>query len=171
VAYADPPYPGTARRYYQHEDTYAGEVDHRALIRRLEARYPDGWALSTSGDALREVLPLCPKGAHVAPWVKPYGVSRKTLGLQVAWEPLIIVRGRVAPPGLRDWLYAMPARRGGALAGRKPLAFAAFLFGALGLQPGDTLDDLFPGTGIISRAWNEASRLEERRIAHAGETR
>jgi len=30
VAYADPPYPGKARRYYGREPTYAGEVRLRA---------------------------------------------------------------------------------------------------------------------------------------------
>jgi hypothetical protein len=29
------------------------------------------------------------------------------------------------------------------------------LFDALGMMPGDELDDLFPGTGIVSRAWAE----------------
>jgi hypothetical protein len=42
--------------------------------------------------------------------------------------------------------------------GRKPLAFCAFLFEQLGMLPGDELADLFPGTGIVSRAWAELSR-------------
>lgn len=37
--------------------------------------------------------------------------------------------------------------------GRKPIAFAAWLFGLLGAVPGDELADLFPGTGVIGRAW------------------
>jgi hypothetical protein len=59
---------------------------------------------------------------------------------------------------LRDWLRAQPARNGGNLPGRKPLAFCAFLFAALGMIPGDELIDLFPGTGIVSRAWKNLSR-------------
>ena len=39
--------------------------------------------------------------------------------------------------------------------GRKPIAFAAWLFALLGAQPSDVLDDLYPGTGIIGRAWEE----------------
>lgn len=54
-AYADPAYPGRARRYYG-----MPEVDHRELIARLEQITPAGWALSTSEDALRWLLPLCP---------------------------------------------------------------------------------------------------------------
>lgn len=160
VAYADPPYPGRARLYAD-QDSYGGEVDHEALIARLEDEYPDGWALSTAADCLRWILPLCPPEAHVCPWVKPIGVPPATYGLHYTWEPLIVVRGRQVQPGMRDWLLAQPARHGGDLIGRKPIAFAAHLFDALGLRPGDTLDDLYPGTGIIARAWAEASRTPE----------
>ena len=54
VAYADPPYPGCAHLYRGHAD-YAGEVDHKELIDRLEAEY-DGWILHTSSVALGHVL-------------------------------------------------------------------------------------------------------------------
>lgn len=165
-AYADPPYPGTSARYYRNEPSFAGEVDHAALIERLTSGGYLGWALSTSEAALRAVLPLCPSGARVCPWVKPHGVSARSRGLHNAWEPLIVVGGRQQPPGRRDWLRAMPARRGGTLPGRKPLAFCVFLFEALGMVPGDSLDDLFPGTGVVARAWaavqaGKASLLED----------
>jgi hypothetical protein len=57
LACADPPYLGKARLYRDHPD-YGGEVDHAALIERLAAY--DGWALSTSAEALPAVLALCP---------------------------------------------------------------------------------------------------------------
>lgn len=156
-AYADPPYPGLAARYYSDQPTYAGEVDHRALVQRLEASGYAGWALSTSAAALSDVLPLCPRGARVAAWVKPIGVSRKNAGLSNVWEPLIVVRGRARPPGVRDFLIAQPARGGGTLPGRKPIAFCAWLFDLLGMLPGDRLDDLFPGTGVVTNAWRAVS--------------
>lgn len=149
-AYADPPYPGRAQRYYGRE-----EVDHRELIAQLEELAPAGWALSTSEDALRQVLPLCPVGARVCPWVKPIAPAPRTAGLHNTWEPLIIVRGRQRPPGRRDWLRAQPARGGGELPGRKPLAFCAWLFECLGMVPG--VIDLFPGTGVVGRAWAQVS--------------
>lgn len=155
--YADPPYPRKAAKCYKDQPTFAGEVDHAALIASLVDRY-DGWALSTGAYALREVLPLCPAGVRVCAWIKPIGVSSLTYGLHNTWEPLIVVPGRKLRPGKRDWLYAQPAKRGGNLIGRKPLAFCSFLFDALGMVPGDSLDDLFPGTGIVSRAWREVSR-------------
>ena len=156
-AYADPPYPGLAARYYGREPTFAGEVDHRALIASLIAAGYAGWALSTSAKALRDLLPLCPAGARVAAWVKPIGVPTATRGIHSTWEPVIVVGGRQRPPGVRDWLRAMPARHGGELMGRKPLAFCAWIFDLLGMAPGDELVDVFPGTGVVSRAWAELS--------------
>jgi len=159
--YADPPYPGLANRYYGDQPTYAGEVDHAELIASLEASGYHGWALSTSAKALRDVLPLCPPPpeSRVCPWVKPIGAAPLTYGPHNTWEPLIVVRGRKLRPGFRDWLSAAPARGGGTLPGRKPIAFCAFLFQQLGMLPGDELVDLFPGTGVVSRAWAELGRL------------
>jgi hypothetical protein len=165
MAYADPPYPGFAAKLYRSDPSYAGEVDHAALVASLLERY-DGWALSTGAYALRDILPLCPATARVCAWVKPIGASSNTYGIHNTWEPVIVVAGRSLRPGKRDWLAAQPARKGGELPGRKPLAFCAWLFDLLGLQPGDTLDDLFPGTGIVTRAWLEVSR---RGVADAGQ--
>lgn len=162
-AYADPPYPGKALRYYAKEPSFAGEVDLEELIPRL--RTFDGWALSTSAEALQDVLPLCPPGVRICPWVKPIGAPSRTRGLHNAWEPLLVWPGRKLEPGKRDWLRAQPARGGGTLTGRKPLAFCAFLFEALGMQPGDELEDLFPGTGIVGRAWSEIGRSHQVRDA------
>lgn len=157
LAYADPPYPGMSRKYYRDEPTYAGEVDHGRLL--LELATYDGWALSTSEKALRDLLPLCPPGVRVCPWVKPNGVSRKARGPFNTWEPLIVMPARLRRPAFRDWLRAKPARGGGKLPGRKPIAFCAWLFQLLGAGPRDTFADLFPGSGIVSRCWREHVRM------------
>lgn len=146
VAYADPPYPGRAWRFYRNE-----EVDHAALIRELEGF--DGWALSTAADALRELLPLCPPTVRVCAWVKPIGAAPRTRGIHNCWEPLLVKPARALRPGRRDWLEAQPARGNGELPGRKPLAFCLWLFQVLGLAAGDSLTELFPGTAIVSRVW------------------
>lgn len=153
--YADPPYPGLARKYYGREDSYGGEVDHAALVTSLRTSGYDGWALSTSSKALRDVLPLCPEEAEVAAWVKPTSGNRTRRN---HWEAVIVVRGRASPPGSSDVLFAQPARGGGTLMGRKPLAFCAWLFDLLGMRAGDELVDLFPGTGVVARAWAEVCR-------------
>ena len=90
LAYADPPYPGRARLYRDHPD-YGGEVDHPALLARL-AEY-DGWALSTSAEALPAVLALCPPGVRVAAWHRGERPTRSRWPLH-AWEPVIYHGGR-----------------------------------------------------------------------------
>lgn len=158
--YADPPYPGLSKRYYGREATYAGEVDHAALIASLEASKYAGWALSTWARALREVLPLCPPTARVCAWMKPHGIpAKRSRGMHNVWEALIVVTSRRLRPAVPDALRALPARGGGELPGRKPLAFAAWLFECLGMRPGDELVDLYPGTGVIGRAWASLSSM------------
>lgn len=166
IGYADPPYPGLAARYYRHELDYRGEVDHQALIRELEASY-DGWALSTSARALRKLLPLCPEHVRVCAWTKPHAASPATYGPHNCWEPLLVKPARHLRPGVRDWLSALPARGGGRLPGRKPIAFCAWLFALLGMRAGDELVDIFPGTGVVGRAWVELSSVDGRRVAVA----
>lgn len=151
-----------AARFYRGEPDYAGEVDHIILIGTLVEHY-DGWALSTSQSTLGYVLSLVDGVAQdrrrpvvrVAAWVKPIGASPLTYGPHNCWEPVIYQPARLLRPGVRDWLAAQPARRGGTLPGRKPIAFCAWLFALLGMQPGDELVDLFPGTGVVARSWRE----------------
>jgi len=113
-----------------------------------------GWALSTSAKTLHQVLPLCPSEARVVAWVKPIGVSSLTYGMHNTWEPVIIYGGRQRRPGIRDWFSAQPAKLGGHdLMGRKPDTFCQEVFNRLGMQPGDVLDDLFPGSGAVMRSW------------------
>ncbi|MFG6277949.1 hypothetical protein [Microbacterium sp. 5K110] len=92
LAYADPPYPGKSRRYYGSHPDYAGEVDHTRLIEQLSDGY-DGWALSTSAEALQSVLAMCPAGSRVAVWVRGERPTRSAGPLN-AWEPVIYWGGR-----------------------------------------------------------------------------
>lgn len=160
LAYADPPYVGKAKRYYGDQPTYAGEVDHVALLTQLEQRRLDGrlagYALSCSSDSLqRHVLPYVPAEHWIGAWGKlPNRVPAETYGRHVRWEALVVVGGRKRRPGVSDLLLATPARLGGeTLPGRKPIAFCVWLFEALGMLPGDELEDLFPGTGVVTRCW------------------
>jgi hypothetical protein len=155
-AYADPPYPGCAH-YYLKENPNACEVDHQALIDRLVAEYPDGWALSTSAPALQSVLALCPPGVRVSPWVKPFASFKPNVNPAYAWEPVIWSggrrRGRDAPT-VRDWVSCnITLQRG--LTGAKPAPFCWWLFELLGMKTGDEFHDLFPGTGGVSEAWRQ----------------
>lgn len=95
LAYADPPYIGMSRRYYENHPDYAGEVDHADLIRRLSIDY-DGWALSLSAASLQPVLALCPPGVRVAAWHRGERPTRSSAPLN-AWEPVIYFGGRLDP--------------------------------------------------------------------------
>lgn len=154
-AYADPPYIGQARKHYGGEDTYAGEVDHADLIQRMVSEYPDGWALSCSSPTLRQILPMCPPDVRVAAWVKPFASFKPNVNPAYAWEPVIFRGGRKRDRKamtVRDWFSCnITLRRG--LSGVKPEPFAFWLFDLLGMEPGDELVDLFPGSGGVTKAW------------------
>lgn len=55
---------------------------------------------------------------------------------------------------MRDWISANVLLRVGTH-GAKPDAFCWWLFDLLGLEPGDALDDLYPGSGRVTAAWRE----------------
>jgi hypothetical protein len=139
-------------------------VVEAVLVARLIAEYPDGWALSTSSTALREIWNLCPD-ARVAVWTKGFAAF-KNQRITFAWEPVLyMARGGVAEPEIgsfvRDWVSAMPpvfAGRGLGTHGQKPEEFCFWLFDLLGCRPGDELHDLFPGSGAVSAAWERWQR-------------
>jgi hypothetical protein len=155
-AYADPPYPGQSAKHYADHPDYAGEVDHRELLDRLVGYY--GWWLHTSSVALRDVLRWCPPGVRVMAWVKPFAAYKRNIKVAYAWEPVIVWGGRPATPNrieglpMRDFIAEpMTVKRG--LVGAKPERLCWWLFEVLGCELDDQLDDLFPGTGAVTRAW------------------
>ena len=160
LAYADPPYPGKARIYRDHPD-FAGEVDHTDLLLQLTGY--DGWALSTSAEALPAVLAeasrLEARRIRVAPWIKPRPVPHPSARLLNAWEPVLFVPARELPggPQVVDVLAGVASRRRStlprAVVGMKPPAFCAWVFDLMGARPGDSLNDLFPGSGIVAWSW------------------
>jgi hypothetical protein len=152
-AYADPPYFNQGVRLYgdRHPDAaiYDTLDGHRALIERLCAEYPDGWAMSASSPSLRTILPMCPELARVMAWVKPFASFKPGVGVAYAWEPVIVMGGRKRTRDqetVRDWLAANITMQRG-FPGAKPLAFAHWIMDVLNVQPGDTMDDLFRGSG------------------------
>lgn len=57
-AYADPPYPGQARKHYGSHPDFGGEVDHSDLIAQLERDYDVPRNARRHRDATHEELPL-----------------------------------------------------------------------------------------------------------------
>lgn len=162
LAYADPPYLGCCKLYdHHHPDGLCwDDLDtYRALLGRLGAEYPDGWALSCHTPSLRHLLPLCPEDVRVAAWVKPFHAYKKGVRPAYAWEPILYRGGRNAnhpPPEKggkattpKDFLAANIMLKKG-LTGAKPPTVCAWVLDLLGHIPGlDTMDDLYPGTGVM----------------------
>lgn len=167
LAYADPPYVGRARRYYGREASFAGEVDHSELLSRL-ATY-DGWALSCAADSIPRLLATVAEvlrdasrvdRVRLAIWHRrrpPHPHARRLS----AYEGLIYSPARFVVPGstrpITDVLLGVESRPRptlpGSIIGMKPPAFCVWVFQLLGALPGDDLADLFPGSGMVSRAW------------------
>ena len=160
-AYADPPYLGMGAKHYSRHHENAADCDdpawHRSLIVRLQDEYPDGWALSCASTNLAVLLPMCPQGVRVAAWVKPFASFKPNVNPAYAWEPVLFCGGRKATrkdPTIRDWHSENITLRKG-LAGAKPPGFALWVLQLLHVRSdlGDTIDDLFPGTGSVLAAW------------------
>ena len=112
------------------------------------------------------MLALCPPGVRVAAWHKGERVTCSRYPLS-AWEPVIYHGGRQLPGQRRADSIACGvtpvSTRPGHIIGAKPAAVCRWIFALLGAGPGDTLDDLYRGSGAVSRAWaayrsSEASR-------------
>lgn len=156
VAIADPPYIDQAKRHYADDPSGipAAEVDHAELLPRLCRDY-DAWALCLSSPSLKQILPLCPDDVRVGAWVKPFAFFKPNVNPGYAWEPVIFRGGRKLGrevDTVRDWVSANVTMQKGTH-GAKPPAFCYWLFEFLGLEPADTLHDLYPGSGAVTLAW------------------
>lgn len=178
LAIADPPYPpfvglgGTKRRasrWYgdrqlaatdQPADLHpdAGEWDmparHRLLLEQCMDEF-DGFAIATSWDGIGAYSPL-PVGMHVMVWVKPNAMPSSGR-VHNKWEPVLLFAPR-ARRSSRGGVGVVPdvliePKRNDGFAGAKPEAWTHWLLEAMTYDPDtDTVADLFPGSGSVSRA-------------------
>lgn len=168
-AYADPPYFGCGKARYGHQHAEAAKWDdkqtHAELVNRLVTEYPDGWAMSCNSKDLRWLLPMCPEESRVGAWVKTWHQIRPT-STQWAWESVIWCGGRKDPkrnPMVRDWHKCNVALQRGVV-GAKPESFCRWILDILCAEKHDTIDDLFPGSGAVTRsidAWKTERTLWE----------
>lgn len=135
-----------------------------SLVDRL--RKYDGWALSTSADSLRKLLPSLPAIARIAVWVRRYIPTRSARAIN-AWEPLIYKPIRPLSTWKAQTVIDVLNYRGryraypGALVGMKPPQFAVWMFGLVAARSYDAFDDLYPGSGAVSRAWKRYKVLSD----------
>ena len=157
-AYADPPYLGWAKSFYGDLHEEAAKWDdpqtHVELVEMLMDEYKDGWALSCHTAALSFYLPLMPSETRVCAWTKTMFNIRNNVTVNYSWEPVLLYGGRKEQnrrPFVKDTCVGPRAMKQG-LRGSKPGYFNDWVLDLLNYQPGDQLDDLFPGTGGMSAA-------------------
>lgn len=158
LALADPPYLGQGRQHYGHQHPDASDADtpawHLELLARLLADY-DGWALFTHQRGLRTYLPACPDAVRIGAWVKPWHQGPPTR-IAYAWEPLLYLTpaGRRQPGTghhMADYVSANITRERGVI-GAKPDRVTRWALDLMGYdQDTDTVHDLFPGSGAMTR--------------------
>lgn len=156
-AFADPPYPGQAKKHYGTHPDYAGEVDHRALVEQL-ATY-DGWALSTAMKSFVSVAKLLPDDILTLAWIKPIAPPMGD-HRHYSWEPVFLRPVRRPGPGyvkshliLSPPMFTFRPKPDSHVIGEKPEGFAHWVFENAGLVADDVMVDLFPGSGAVGRAW------------------
>ena len=156
VAYADPPLPGVRLGvFYQNK---AGSITPRSS-RSCVADFPDGWALSTSAKALRDLAPaLSAERARLRLGEAASRARAEHGHPQHVGAADRRRRGASSGPACAIGSRRSPRGTAASFPGRKPLAFIAWLFACLGVLPGDNLFDKYPGTGIVSRAFAQLLR-------------
>jgi len=110
----------------------------------------------TSGN-LKDLAPFLPKESRIAAWAKPFAIFKPNVNPAYTWEPVIFMGGRKGDrtrQTVKDHLICNITLKKG-LTGAKPEAFCRWILQLLGYQEGDTLDDLFPGTGIMAEILKE----------------
>ena len=163
LGYADPPYPGCAHLYKDHPD-FDGEVDHAQLVERLEDEF-DGWVLHTHVAGLRmmereRILPE--DDIRICQWVKPFAAFKRNVSVAFAHEPVVIKAARKPVVSkrlvMRDWIDCPITMKKG-LTGVKPEKVCHWAFELMGARPEDSLHDLYPGTGAVTKAWRTWGQL------------
>jgi hypothetical protein len=177
LAIADPPYPpfvgsggrkNRASRWYGkgqrsrtdcppdfHPDAHEWDspARHRQLLLDLLREY-DGFAIATSPDGLAAYGEL-PAAARVLVWVKP-NAQPGSHRIRSMWEAVILYppagrRSNRGGVGATPDVLVAPAPRG--FRGEKPTEWVEWVLAALTHDPAnDVVDDLFPGSGAVTRA-------------------
>jgi hypothetical protein len=161
IGYADPPYLGCGKLYAAHHPNaldWDRSTAHDELVEMLEGTY-DGWVihLSATPESMACYAPIAERtGARWCSWVKGFAAFKKNVSVAYAWEPVLIKPARKPVVSkrlvMRDWIQESITLRKG-LTGAKPEAVCHWAFELVGARPDDDLDDLFPGTGAVGKAW------------------
>lgn len=173
-AIADPPYLGRAHRWYgiggrakgmgkgkadDHPEAYKWDAPemHLKLAADLMVEY-DGFAIACTPHSLSTYLSIIPthseNGIKLLSWVKPASMPTGSRITQ-SWEAVIVKvpkerKGRGTGKQMVDYLICRAPRKG--FAGSKPIEWTNWVMDAMGVMDGDTVDDLFNGSGSVAAA-------------------
>lgn len=158
VAFADPPYENESKQHYGWHKDFQGEVDYTVLTERLCKEYAN-WIMCMKVSTLPKIaMKLDADGVkyRIGVWCKTNSVFKKNVNPVYSWEPVIFVGGRRLPKDhgwVRDYCLSPIAVRRDRFVGAKPQAFCNWIFAMMGMQCGDSMEDIFPGTGAVGNAW------------------
>jgi hypothetical protein len=175
LAIADPPYLGRANRWYGDgcgDGLGIGRADshpeakiwdnaqtHKDLVFHLEEKY-DGWAIALTVHSLSTYMSVIKtdsrNGIRVMSWIKPIAIPSGSR-IATTWEPVIVRvpkerKGHNSGKRMKDHLIANPRQNG--FVGSKPDEWTHWVLDAMGYQQGDSVTDLFAGSGAVSEAIN-----------------
>lgn len=179
LAIADPPYLGRAALWYggegrskqgtagrargrgrldaeYHPDAarWDDPAEHIRLMVGLEDAY-DGWVMAASGKTLAPLIgPAEELGARLGIWHVTNAIPDGARARNV-WEAVFfrVPDGRRAVGSghrVPDLLSAPHLTSG--FVGSKPDRWTRWVLDLMGYQPGDEVDDMFPGSGAVARA-------------------
>ena len=174
---ADPPYLGRAVRWYgpggrgkgkgkgqadNHPEAYLWDdpATHIGLVNRLNEQY-DGWAIAMSVHSLSTYMSAIEtdleNGIRVGVWHKPAAVPSGNRVMN-SWEPVLfkIPKERKAYKNgvpTKDVLTCRAMQSG--FIGAKPKEWVQWVIEVMGVAEGDTVDDLFHGSGAVAQALAE----------------
>lgn len=174
ATYADPPYLGTAAKFYGALHPEAAAYDEPATHKRLIEQLSDEndcWALSMGSVHLQMMLPWCPTGTRVGAWCKSFASYKAGVTRAFAWEPVLFQFHRPRTRQQDTWrdfiVEPITLKRG--LTGAKPEKVCFWIFEGLNLEDGDEFRDQFPGSGAVTRAYEKwTARSQPEQIALVG---
>jgi hypothetical protein len=176
LAIADPPYFGTAQMFYgKDSDGYGKGIKHTSttnekaylwdnpsshyeLLDYLKDSF-DGFAIAMNtyslGLYLKRIKFNAQSGFRICSWIRPNSAPTGSR-IRPSWEPVLLYnsperRGYSSNlPRTKDYLIANPPR--GKFIGQKPFEWTEWIVELLGYKEGDSIADLFVGSGAVTSA-------------------
>ena len=175
MAIADPPYFGTAKRFYSPDgeayekgleyqsnqdsnaDLWDNPESHKELLEYLQDNFKS-FAIAMNVHSLplylKKIKPSASSGFRVCSWVKTNSAPTGSR-IRNGWEPVLIYndvtrRSQQSGTRTRDYLICNAPREG--FIGQKPYEWTEWIVELLGHKEDDTIADLFFGSGAVTSA-------------------